>query len=370
MLNTTSEERMAANRANAQKSTGPNTPEGKAASKRNAVKHGILSREVLASGESAEELAALHEWFREDLKPVGPMEVVLVDQIVTTHWRLRRVLAAEAGEMALSMDAGVQKRIRRSELEKQCVQWASQGNPLPLMEASADGCNLLQSWLRDVVSAVDREGVLSEAAVLQLSRHFGHNANVLVDALWEIHRKLREKPGNVELAVWKAQNKAAALEYLKENMELLALQEAQCQEQESPEEIARQAAAVLPNAEVLQKIIRYESMLNRQLHRAMKELRMLQKERREGEKQKTENSKSERNPRAESPRENLRNEPNLQPQEGNLRNEANAPDAPKLPNEPIALGAPVQNSEFKVQSSEKLRNEPIAPSAGSSSMKH
>ena len=134
-MTTSSPERIAANRANAQKSTGPNTPEGKAASKMNALKHGILSREVLVSGENEEELTALHEWFREDLQPVGPIEITLVDQIVTTHWRLRRVLAAESGEIALSMDEGVQKRTRRAELEKQCVQWALQGNPLPLMEA-------------------------------------------------------------------------------------------------------------------------------------------------------------------------------------------------------------------------------------------
>jgi hypothetical protein len=322
-MNTISEERLAANRANAQKSTGPKTPEGRAVSKVNALKHGLLSREVLVSGENEEELTALHEWFRDDLRPVGPIESTLVDQIVTTHWRLRRVLAAESGEIALSMDADVQKRIRRAELEKQCVQWALQGNPLPLMEANAVGCNLLQSWLGDVVSAVEREGQLSETAVLQLSRHFGHNANVLVDRLWEIHRKLREKPGNVELAAWKAQKKAAALAYLKENMELLALQEMQCQAQESPEETARQAAAILPSTGVLQKIIRYESMLNRQLFRAMKELRTLQ-EKREG-KQKVERVKAERNGEAESRSENL-------------------------PNEAIAQSA-VQSSEFKVQSS-------------------
>src|SRR5436853_221762 len=99
MLNTTSEERTAANRANALKSTGPSTPEGKAASKMNAVKHGILSREVLASGEDHQELTALQEWFEKDLQPVGPMEAMLVGQIVATHWRLRRVLAAESGEI-------------------------------------------------------------------------------------------------------------------------------------------------------------------------------------------------------------------------------------------------------------------------------
>jgi len=41
-----SERRLQANRANAQRSTGPRTEAGKAASRRNALKHGILSRTV------------------------------------------------------------------------------------------------------------------------------------------------------------------------------------------------------------------------------------------------------------------------------------------------------------------------------------
>src|SRR5215217_7372323 len=98
-MNTNSQDRIAANRANAQKSTGPKTPEGRAASKMNAVKHGILSREVLASGEDHQELTALQEWFHEELQPVGPIEVMLLGQIVATHWRLRRVLAAESREI-------------------------------------------------------------------------------------------------------------------------------------------------------------------------------------------------------------------------------------------------------------------------------
>ena len=62
-MNTTSQDRLTANRANAQKSTGPKTSEGKAASRMNATKHGLLSREVLVSGENEQELTALHEWF-------------------------------------------------------------------------------------------------------------------------------------------------------------------------------------------------------------------------------------------------------------------------------------------------------------------
>ena len=42
---------MKANRRNALKSTGPRTPEGKAAVALNGIKHGLLSRETLVQGE-------------------------------------------------------------------------------------------------------------------------------------------------------------------------------------------------------------------------------------------------------------------------------------------------------------------------------
>jgi hypothetical protein len=47
MSTTISEARLAANRENAQKSTGPVTPEGKAKSRLNAVKHGLTGATVL-----------------------------------------------------------------------------------------------------------------------------------------------------------------------------------------------------------------------------------------------------------------------------------------------------------------------------------
>ncbi len=43
----TSEGKAEANRSNAQKSTGPSSPEGKSAVRLNALRHGLLSEEVL-----------------------------------------------------------------------------------------------------------------------------------------------------------------------------------------------------------------------------------------------------------------------------------------------------------------------------------
>ena len=53
----TTEAQIEANRANAQKSTGPRTPEGKATVAQNAVKHGLLARTAVLHGEDWEEHA-------------------------------------------------------------------------------------------------------------------------------------------------------------------------------------------------------------------------------------------------------------------------------------------------------------------------
>ena len=159
---TMSSKQIAANQANAQKSTGPKTTAGQAISKMNALKHGILSKEVLVGGshakENAREFAKLHQRFREDWQPVGVTEEMLVDQIVTAHWRLRRALTAEAGEIALSVDEGQWQRRRGPNLVSQLVRWMHVGDQIWHMEDSALGNELLASWLGEVRRAVERDG--------------------------------------------------------------------------------------------------------------------------------------------------------------------------------------------------------------------
>lgn len=72
---------IAANRCNAQRSMGPRTPAGKARSSREALKHGILSRELTEEGESAKELAELIEALHAELRPEGEVESALVHRI-------------------------------------------------------------------------------------------------------------------------------------------------------------------------------------------------------------------------------------------------------------------------------------------------
>src|SRR5437763_3306610 len=93
---TISEKKRAANRANARKSTGPRTPEGKARASLNAITHGLFCKELVLPGESQEVFALLRRLWISSLSPQDIAELWLVDRIVAANWKLRRLQESEA----------------------------------------------------------------------------------------------------------------------------------------------------------------------------------------------------------------------------------------------------------------------------------
>ena len=91
----TSERQKAANQTNARRSTGPQTPEGKAVIRLNALRHGLLARDVVLPGEDADAFEDLWNQVRADLSPMGPIEELLSERVVNAMWRLRRLARAE-----------------------------------------------------------------------------------------------------------------------------------------------------------------------------------------------------------------------------------------------------------------------------------
>ena len=89
--------KLAANRANAQQSTGPRSDEGKARSSRNAVKHGLFSRAPSEAAPLTEQeqadLDALVLDGRQRYRPDGAEEEAAADRIATLWWDLQRVCA-------------------------------------------------------------------------------------------------------------------------------------------------------------------------------------------------------------------------------------------------------------------------------------
>jgi hypothetical protein len=80
------------------RSTGPRTEQGKERSKRNSITHGIFSNVVLKS-ESQADFDALLKALYDDRRPKGALEEVLVNRLAGLFWRLRRVGAAEVAEI-------------------------------------------------------------------------------------------------------------------------------------------------------------------------------------------------------------------------------------------------------------------------------
>jgi hypothetical protein len=80
-----------ANRANAQKSTGPKTPEGKARSRTNALKHGLFAETLLLENENERLLDELKRQFYEDFAPANVHERMLIEQMIMAQWRLFRI---------------------------------------------------------------------------------------------------------------------------------------------------------------------------------------------------------------------------------------------------------------------------------------
>ena len=75
------EKQIAANRANAKRSTGPNTSGGKARSRMNAWKHGLWAETVVIAGEDAKDLQAIQRELWEEHQPEPGMESLLVERL-------------------------------------------------------------------------------------------------------------------------------------------------------------------------------------------------------------------------------------------------------------------------------------------------
>jgi capsule polysaccharide export protein KpsE/RkpR len=85
-----------ANRLNAQKSTGPRTPQGKAVSSQNALKSGLDAESQFVTGEDRIEFAQLQNEYIARFQPLTPEERFQVDTLLRSEWILRRLFRAEA----------------------------------------------------------------------------------------------------------------------------------------------------------------------------------------------------------------------------------------------------------------------------------
>ena len=87
---------LAANQANALLSTGPVTPEGKAASSRNAIRHGLTAKSGMLASDDPEEYRKHCQVFFDRLAHRDEIERAVIQDIADIEWKLKRIPAIES----------------------------------------------------------------------------------------------------------------------------------------------------------------------------------------------------------------------------------------------------------------------------------
>lgn len=230
---TVSERQLAANRANAQRSTGPNTPAGAARSRWNALTHGALAKSIIPFSlepyESRQAFDDLLSVLCDELAPASAIEEMLVERIAVSYWRLARLLRAEAASIAIRQENRADDQARHAAF------------------AALDPLLLRKPSLADQVQAL--------SATMSNKRQL---------------RLLMAKENSNLRDVDDEQLLAAAQALLSEMEEQLAAQ------QKRQEAVQRDQRSVPPLADALQ-FARYETALERQLYRALDALERLQR---------------------------------------------------------------------------------------------
>ena len=109
-----------ANRRNALKSTGPRTPEGKAAVSMNSLRHGLRARTVVLPGEDPEEFTQLCDDLEMEWQPHSRTEQFYLEQMAVSQWKLTRMEVAEAGIFKETLSAKEQLPLLDRLWQAQC----------------------------------------------------------------------------------------------------------------------------------------------------------------------------------------------------------------------------------------------------------
>src|ERR1700685_3829154 len=91
-----SEPQIEASRRNSQKSTGPRTAAGKAASSQNRTASGIYAEAEIIQDENPADLQALAAEYLARFHHDAPEQRCLIDILIHSEWTLRRLRRAEA----------------------------------------------------------------------------------------------------------------------------------------------------------------------------------------------------------------------------------------------------------------------------------
>ncbi len=256
------------------------------------TRHGILARNLLIregeGQESAGELRRLLAQLRAELSPEGIIEEMLVERILAAYWRLRRVLVAEQGLIRQRADyASLEYGMGR--VQEHNARLRSAFTHLEAHLTTSNGARHVSEILKECLQDLDELGTIGEPAFKRLRRLFtadllAHDEDSDIAGLIAFKAMADDYAagsleGNGEEQPTREQCIAVLRGVLEHHLERATTlgEVAGRMEQQKAEAVAM--ASLLPAPEDAERLLRYEGALERQLYRAIKELRELQKAR-------------------------------------------------------------------------------------------
>ena len=270
---------VAANQRNAQLSTGPRSEEGKAVVSKNAIKHGIFAKDlVISRGDGHEEAGEYFELFNElvgDLKPVGRMESLLVEKIAVDYWRLRRLIRYETGRIRCLMDDYKDEALNRYYDRGDCNDYLGIGRfSKPVLkyfdlkdDVREEEVRQARLRMRELEDDGDKlmaeEGFIKFVLRKKLKREVAAVSAAEVEAVHECLKGLSQRQfGKLREAFLEVEDEKI------EEMEEVSFWQVRF------ERLGRIYA--IPDNKELEKVCKYETSLERSIHRNLNALRELQ----------------------------------------------------------------------------------------------
>jgi hypothetical protein len=306
-----SERRIQANRSNALRSTGPKTARGKRTVARNAIKHGLLAREVvITAGDGKENLEEFHTlvtrlW--EYYEPVDVIEESLIETIAICWWRKARVIRAENGETRKRLDTlrvdralrdsdkanlvlavaklelGFFGRENRADKIPLMEQWAAMQRGQTTLRAHHSGLAYLHALLEKAKAEMASDGYISEDTRGTILCEFG-----FWDCLFALQciyagrpaAEAEDRPSGAMDEKEAEKKRVAVVASIDHQLEKIRTFKDYALDREKLTGDAEALSFSLPPTEATDKLLRYEAHLDRQLYRAMDQLERLQRQRR------------------------------------------------------------------------------------------
>ena len=251
----------AANRQNALKSTGPKTQRGKAISQRNSWKHGLFARQMLdfvTHGEDPFEYSDLLEGLRKQFQPCGRAEELEVERIAQSWWRLKRAYRYENAINKVAQLDLVKREL--AEHEEHCKH---------LEERERAAVELLRKAQHEIVCP----------GPIPIPQELEQKVSALVPEYqerWRDWEKIAERESGTEPKLTEEQKSMET--YVIAQIAIEEIDDCAKERSAFLKEFAV-AKHVIPDSEALEKLLRYETTIERSLSRSLERLERMQRAR-------------------------------------------------------------------------------------------